>query len=930
MITLGDVLVKLTGSDKALRDTLSGAERLVKGFGQRIGNTLNQAFTFALGGVIERGLVSITNGIQGMARTAFDSVAANERLVLSLESLVAGQLRAGDATISMSQALAAAAPMARELLGWINELAIKSPFSQEGVATAFRTAQSYGFNTVMAKRLTQATIDMAAATGAGTEAMQRINLALGQIRSKGKTSAEELGQLREAGAPVQQALDSLGVTLDDVSKGLVSADDFIEAIVSTMEGSFAGAAERQSLTWAGLASTFGDITRINLRSFFEGILTPLQPLVARLADLAGSADVTAALTELGQAIGDVVQPAFEWLASALEFLPAKFRDAANFIRQLRDELAGLTAGDILGELPGQLAAAQEALNTSLATLAQAHQGTLQQLQEDIKAAGETMAAGIAEVTQKYAPKIVEIADRYAKSIRSIQERITDEAETAAKKRADIEARILKTQSDFEEKLTEMKRSHEQRRRQLSLSLLTAESEEAWLSIKEQIAAEDEKFNEQTASAKEAAAEQKSTLEEQLKEQDVAYAKSQARLERALQEERAERQKALNEVFKERDTEIAKVKETHQAAIDSLNARIQAENESYQQQQADLKASTAEQLANLEAVARARAAALGQGLPAEIAAQIRAIIDGYNTASTAIQDFISQALGPLTTGFASLRDQARSTWEYLRETVPGVLETIKAETKPALDLLSTWWEEHGATVRTLVALNWDTLKSIVENAITALVAAVRLGLALLRGDWEAAGQHLETIFQANWDTISTIFGNALTGLKTVTGDTIETIVSLFTERDWLAIGKSIYDGIAEGFTGAAKNLKDKAVEGAGDFLTGVKNFFRIKSPSELFKTEVGEQLAAGMGAGFESGMERVVRMAQQAMAGITPGSLAPAAAGAGVAGGAAGSGIVLNLSYTIGSIASQEMADKVVSVTKQDVYDILLKFAEGKM
>lgn len=252
---------------------LGGLRRALGGIGQIAGGILGAQ---AISGVI--------NGIKGMATEALDAVSSYERLGASMEALAAREMRAADDTLSMEDALKAAAPRAQELLKWVEQLAIKSPFDQEGVAQALKTAMAYGFTSEQAQKLTEVSIDFVAATGGTSEQMNSIALALGQMQAKGKVSGQELLQLTNAGVGVNAILEGMGFTLKDVEKGLVSSDAFFQAFTQTMEDDFGGAAERQSGTWAGLLSTLGDVKKIGLREFFGGVFKAVQPLVAKLAE----------------------------------------------------------------------------------------------------------------------------------------------------------------------------------------------------------------------------------------------------------------------------------------------------------------------------------------------------------------------------------------------------------------------------------------------------------------------------------------------------------------------------------------------------------------------------------------------------------------------------------------------------------------------
>lgn len=223
------------------------------------------------------------------AREGLQATADYEMLSMSLASLAARELRSTDSSLTMADALAATSGEAEQLLNWVTQLAIKSPFDQEGVANAFRTAMAYGFTTDQAKRLAQATIDMATATGRGTADMNSIALALGQVQAKGRLAGQEILQLVNAGVPVLQVLaDHFGKTTAEVqemvSAGLVPADEVFQAIIGSMEQDFGGARRRASSSWAGLMNTLGDLKTIGLREFFSSALEEMQPFVASFTD----------------------------------------------------------------------------------------------------------------------------------------------------------------------------------------------------------------------------------------------------------------------------------------------------------------------------------------------------------------------------------------------------------------------------------------------------------------------------------------------------------------------------------------------------------------------------------------------------------------------------------------------------------------------
>lgn len=357
--------------------------------------------------------------------------------------LVAITQKVVEGKLSMEEAMQQAGGAAQELLDWITQLAIKSPFDQEGVAIALRTAMAYGFTSDQAKRLTTAMIDFTAATGAGTPVMNQIALALGQVQARGKLMGQEILQLVNAGVPVLDILaQHFGKTTAEVQKmveqGLVPADQAIEAIVSTIENEFGGAAEKQAETWAGLLNTFGDLKEMGLREFFGGILRELQPLAVEFANWLQSDGLNKA-KELGETLGDftghiidigrylgIAAESGDWFNDFLTHVPAniqpivqKFGEWASHLQPIIDFFAQFKENAPNLELQGQVTAGvdmgsaadwQAAFPTPPPTLGEAFMNIIPEgLRDDIT----DIVEAIGRVAQALEESLPEIKDQFA-------------------------------------------------------------------------------------------------------------------------------------------------------------------------------------------------------------------------------------------------------------------------------------------------------------------------------------------------------------------------------------------------------------------------------------------------------------------------------------------------------------------------------------
>ena len=331
-----------------------GADEYIRNMDRASGTTDRFSKTLKGIGLVAAG-VAVAKAFSGIVREAVGATAAYEQLQMSMTSLVAKEIRNADQTLSMTDAMGKASARAEDLLQWIQELAIKSPFSQEGVASAFRTALAYGFTSEEAQRLTAATIDFATATGQSVGVMNQVALALGQIKAKGRLAGQEILQLVNAGFAVNPILEKLGYTTEDVSKGLVSADKFLLAFTESLENDFGGAAGRSAETINGLMDSLGDLKSVGLRELFGPAIQATLPILS--AFVSKIQELMPAARAAGQLLGGMVKTLADNKAA---FLNAAIGVGVFF--------AVLNAGTIISAITGGIGLLTTALGGLVAAL----------------------------------------------------------------------------------------------------------------------------------------------------------------------------------------------------------------------------------------------------------------------------------------------------------------------------------------------------------------------------------------------------------------------------------------------------------------------------------------------------------------------------------------------------------------------------------
>lgn len=161
------------------------------------------------------------------------------------------------------------------------------------------------------------------------------------------------------------------------------------------------------------------------------------------------------------------------------------------------------------------------------------------------------------------------------------------------------------------------------------------------------------------------------------------------------------------------------------------------------------------------------------------------------------------------------------FEFLRNLVDGIVGAIPEMVAKLPEIIRAWANFVAQNLPTIVSNGIDLLKSLISGIIGAIP------------DLIAA---LPQIISAIVDGIGALMGSVI------------------------EIGKEIVEGIWEGIKGAKDWVVGKVKGFFGDVVDGAKSFLGIKSPSRLFRDQIGKNI----GYGVADGIEAAIPSAEEAM------------------------------------------------------------------
>lgn len=339
MVATEEVAVKISASDAA-----SPKLRAVKASVDSLESSTQraQSSTRSWGGAYTK-LQSSTQGFQtGLSQTV-------NRGIVGLGALTVAGIGFGLKTASsLEQSQVAfetmfkSADKAKAFTGELQQFAKATPFDLPGVTRASQRLLAYGFNAKEVLPTLTALGDASAGLGAGTEGLDSMTRALGQIKAKGRVQTEELLQFQEAGVPAMDILSKgLGISgvafTKAVESGMITADKAIPILTKGLEDRFGGLMQRQSKTLAGTVSNLKDSVSLSL----AGALQPAIPvLTSALPKLAVS---------VGAAIADVAPKLPALVDSLVTLAPVAVEVAGAFVSLASSAAPAIkTVTDFLG------------------------------------------------------------------------------------------------------------------------------------------------------------------------------------------------------------------------------------------------------------------------------------------------------------------------------------------------------------------------------------------------------------------------------------------------------------------------------------------------------------------------------------------------------------------------------------------------------
>lgn len=236
--------------------------------------------------------------------------------------------------------------------------------------------------------------------------------------------------------------------------------------------------------------------------------------------------------------------------------------------------------------------------------------------------------------------------------------------------------------------------------------------------------------------------------------------------------------------------------------------------------------------------------LGQGILDSIPVLMPTITDLIVQLGTMLVEMLPQLI---EVGMQVILQLALGIAQALPELIPTIVDVVLTITQYLIDNIDLLID---AAIQLMIGLTVGLVQAIplliekVPVIISSLLTAFSQAIPKL----VEAGKQIINVIK---DAIGTYGPILLAKGQALINDLKAKIMEKV--KAFMDVGKNIVEGIKKGISDAWEGLKSWFSSKVQGLVDGVKDFFKIGSPSKLMANEVGQWIPAGIAEGIESGM-----------------------------------------------------------------------------
>lgn len=268
------------------------------------------------------------------------------------------------------------------------------------------------------------------------------------------------------------------------------------------------------------------------------------------------------------------------------------------------------------------------------------------------------------------------------------------------------------------------------------------------------------------------------------------------------------------------------------------------------------------------------------------------VPGLSSLKTMIENVWKAIKDYITTYINAVKNIVTTVWNSIKNVISTVLNSIKNVIQTAWNAVKTIISNVMKLISSVLKGDWEGVKSAISNILNAIKSVISSIWNGIKNTISSVLNGIKNVVSSIWNGIKSVISSALNGIKTIVSsvwngikgaisgfvngikttvskgfnDVKDKVINAFKNlpSKLKSIGKDLISGLWNGISDKFSWLTDKIKGFAKNVTDKIKGFFGIKSPSRVFRDEIGKQLAEGLAVGIEDN-SKVAESASEDMA-----------------------------------------------------------------
>lgn len=252
------------------------------------------------------------------------------------------------------------------------------------------------------------------------------------------------------------------------------------------------------------------------------------------------------------------------------------------------------------------------------------------------------------------------------------------------------------------------------------------------------------------------------------------------------------------------------------------------------------------------------------------------------------------------------------WNAIVSTVTQKVNAVRSTVQNVINAVSSWWNGIWSSISGFLSSIWNGMVNSVSNRVNSVRNTISNVLNSIRGTWNSVWNGISGFLNGVWNGMVNAVGGAVGRIGGQVGRIWGVVTgALSGAGNWLYnTGRQIIQGLINGIGGAFGWLRRTITNLGSSVVSWAKSVLGIHSPSRVFRDEIGQNIAKGMGLGIERGQQTV----HDAMSSLYD-EIDPSKTDAGV-------NVTARGTYQLAYADEMQLASRGQQLSKQDMLEAL--------